>query len=159
MLIQRRPGASTISTCGSLAARSAARAAASAACARAERRPNGERGRLGMAATERIVGQRHRGIHSTRRARFPLLGRKRWLRERRELRYPALPHSWTHPEGWRDWPNETPPTCPARKRREKVAIPSGSKTTAWEMRCRVSGISDSLAAPPGEGRKDRCRQM
>ena len=47
----------------------------------------------------------------------------------------ALPllHSSTHPEGWRDWPYETPPTISVA-RRETVAIPSGSKTTAWEMR-------------------------
>src|SRR4051812_18668064 len=155
MLIQRRPGASTISTCGS-STRSAARAAAAAAVARAERRPKGERGRLGMARTERIIRRRHRADHSTSAARFRHPGRISWLRARRELRYPCLPHSWTHPEGWRDWPYETPPTCPARKRREKVAIPSGSKTTAWEMRCRVSGISEPRRRTrPGEEEEEQ----
>src|SRR6266545_5932833 len=40
----------------------------------------------------------------------------------------------THPEGWRDWPYETPPTA----LRGTVAIPSGTKTNAWEMRLRAS---------------------
>ena len=30
---------------------------------------------------------------------------------RREVRYASRSHSCTHPEGWRDWPYETPPTC------------------------------------------------
>src|ERR671914_2733482 len=93
-----------ISTRGSS---SAGRCSAAAERARAERRPNGERGRLGM--TERVLGRRHR----------------------REI-VCCPPHSSTHPEGWRDWPYETPPTIP--RKRETVAIPSGSKTTAWEMR-------------------------
>src|SRR5215207_4674024 len=117
MLIQRRPGASTISTRGS--SRSGMR---SAARDRAERRPKGDRGRLGMARTERFVGRRrHHGRDSTRPPVFP---------GHPLLRFPT--HSSTHPEGWRDWPCEAPPTI--SRKRETVAIPSGSKTTAWEMR-------------------------
>src|SRR5918992_3201165 len=107
-----------ISTRGSS---SAGRCSAAAERARAERRPNGERGRLGM--TERVLGRRHR----------------------REI-VCCPPHSSTHPEGWRDWPYETPPTIP--RKRETVAIPSGSKTTAWEMRRR--GVSRSLRRTQAE---------
>src|SRR4051794_18510383 len=42
------------------------------------------------------------------------------------IRYAFRSHSWTHPEGWRDWPNETPPTCSRSHAGKKVAIPSGS---------------------------------
>jgi hypothetical protein len=28
----------------------------------------------------------------------------------------ALRHSWTHPEGWRDWPYETPATTVTSQR-------------------------------------------
>src|SRR5215208_5982284 len=67
MLIQRRPGASTISTRGS--SRSGAR---SATRDRAARRPKGDRGRLGMARTERLVGRRqHHVKDSTRPADLP----------------------------------------------------------------------------------------
>src|SRR4051794_8508622 len=159
MLIQRRPGASTISTCGS-STRSAARAAAAAARARAERRPNGERGRLGMARTERIVRRRHRGIHSTQRARIPLRSRKQWLAGRRVLRYPALPHGWTHPEGWRDWPYETPPTCPGAR-----APGEGGNS----IRLQDDGLGDAVQGfrylrllrrtARAKEEKDRCRQM
>src|SRR3954447_25781786 len=113
MWIQRRPGGSTRSTRGS-SARSGAR---SAALAR-ERRPNGLRGRLGMGATERLVGRRHNARDSTPVRFFRYLYRR------------------THQEGWRDWPDEAPPTLPVA-RREKVAIPTGSKTMAWEMRRRA----------------------
>src|SRR3954468_24834658 len=40
------------------------------------------------------------------------------------LRFPI--HSWTHPEGGRDWPCEPPPTCSRSHAEKKVAIPSGS---------------------------------
>src|SRR6188472_3690592 len=126
MWIQRRPGDSTSSTRGS-SARSGAR---SAALAR-ERRPNGLRGRLGMIATERLVGRRHRAKDST-----PV----------RNFRYR---YGRTHQEGWRDWPDEAPPTLPVA-RREKVAIPTGSKTMAWEMRRRATG---SPNPPPQPGRR------
>src|SRR5262249_27490574 len=80
-----------------------------------ERRPKGLRGRLGIPVTERLVGRRHQASNSIGRGQvFATLSR---------------PHSWTHPEGWRDWPYETPPTCPV-KSRDKVAIPSGSKTNS-----------------------------
>src|ERR671914_2558596 len=137
MLIQRRPGASTISTRGSSAG-------AISACerARAERRPKGERGRLGMAATERIVGRWHQKrfyaaySHSQARA-SGLISCAPWYRSK----------AATHPEGWRDWPYEAPPTIP--RKRETVAIPSGSKTTAWEMRRRAPPRTP--AAAPGGG--------
>ena len=61
----------------------------------------------------------------------------------------------THPEGWRDWPCETPPTIP--RKRETVAIPSGSKTTAWEMRRR--GIARTFAANTQAEVQIHCRQM
>src|SRR3954454_21275927 len=114
MLIQRRPGVSMISTRGS--SRSAGRASRRE---RAERRPNGLLGRLGMARTEGIVGRRHDGQRFYAPPETPLT---------------CLPYSSAHPEGWRDWPNEAPPTIPPQARRETVAIPTGSKTTAWEMR-------------------------
>src|SRR5665648_116196 len=66
---------------------------------RPERRRRGF-GRLGM-GTSRLVGH-HRG---SLLARFYL---------RRPLSSRA--HSWTHQEGWRDWPYETPPTIRLRKR-------------------------------------------
>src|SRR3954447_11853525 len=119
MWIQRRPGGSTRSTRGS-SARSGAR---SAALAR-ERRPNGLRGRLGMGATERLVGRRHNA------------------RDSRPVRFFRYLYGRTHQEGWRDWPDETPPTLPVA-RREKVAITPGSKTMAWEMR----GKGNRLAEP------------
>src|ERR1700726_293169 len=43
--------------------------------------------------------------------------------------YTAALHSSTHPEGWRDWPYETPATS----RKGTVPIPSGSNYKAWEM--------------------------
>ena len=128
MLIQRRPGASTISTRGS--SRSGVR---SAARDRAERRPKGERGRLGMARTERLVGRRHHGIRFYAPGRYPA----------RRLRcYDSPAHSSTHPEGWRDWPVETPPTI--SRERETVAIPSGSKR--WPGRC-GQGIASTKPPP------------
>src|SRR3954468_22711625 len=57
MLIQRRPGASTISTRGS------SESGVASTTAR-ERRPNGLRGRLGMPETERLVGRRHKAPNS-----------------------------------------------------------------------------------------------
>src|SRR4051795_1241765 len=92
MLIQRRPGVSMISTRGS--SRSGLRASR-AARARAERRPNGLLGRLGMARTEGIVGRRHHTGRFYDPPKTPLT---------------LMTHSSTHPEGWRDWPYEAPPT-------------------------------------------------
>src|SRR5215470_17797371 len=91
MLIQRRPGVSMSSTRGS--SRSGLRA--SSERARAARRPNGLLGRLGMARTEGIVGRRHDGGRFYAPPETPLT---------------SGPHSSTHPEGWRDWPYEAPPT-------------------------------------------------
>src|SRR3954454_4651654 len=54
-------------------------------------------------------------------------------------------HSWTHPEGGRDWPCEPPPTCSRSHAGKKVAIPSGSNETAWEMRL---GSPRCSAEPP-----------
>ena len=93
MLIQRRPRASTISTRGSV------RSGALSTTARV-RRPNGLRGRLGMPETERLVGRRHQARNCICRGQV--------------FRYAFRLHSWTHPEGWRDWPYETPPTWPGR---------------------------------------------
>src|SRR3954462_13956991 len=138
MLIQRRPGDSTISTRGSV------RSGGTSAAAR-ERRPNGLRGRLGTARTERLVGRGGHAGHSTPPADPP-------LRPADSLLFPT--HSWTHPEGWRDWPYETPPTLPVA-RREKVAIPTGSKTNG--LGDAVQGlpgrtrVSDPSAAHPGGG--------
>src|SRR6187200_3717899 len=89
MLIQRRPGVSMISTRGS------SRSGGRASRARAERRPNGLLGRLGMARTERIVDRRGHGWRFYAPPETPLT---------------CLAHSSTHPEGWRDWPYEAPPT-------------------------------------------------
>jgi threonine synthase len=58
-------------------------------------------------------------------------------------------HSWTHQEGWREWPDETPPTIPTVRAAETVAIPTGSKTTAWEMR----GVRFSRPPRTPPGRK------
>src|SRR3954469_24704699 len=137
MLIQRRPGDSTRSTRGS-SARSGAR---SAALAR-ERRPNGLRGRLGMGATERLVGRRHQVKDST------------------PVRFFRYLYGRTHQEGWRDWPDEAPPTLPVA-RREKVATPTGSMTTVWEMRrrARPRGLRRTT---PGGGRRThagRCPEV
>src|SRR5918912_877825 len=60
-----------------------------------------------------------------------------------------IPSERTHPEGWRDWPCEAPPTLSPHSRRKKVAIPSGSKTTAWEMRRRARASRTSVADPGG----------
>src|SRR4029077_2424261 len=103
MLIHRSPGNSMISTCGS------SWAGATSGARTRVRRPNGERGRLGI--TEGVLADRHRLTDSTRDT--------------------VSTHSSTHPEGWRDWPYEAPPTI--SRKRETVAIPSGSKTTAGEM--------------------------
>jgi len=127
-------GASTISTRGS--SRSGVR---SAVRDRAERRPKGDRGRLGMARTERLVGGRRHDSEILRARPFSLAGRLLGFRAQ----------SSKHPEGWRDWPIETPPTIP--RKRETVAIPSGSKTTAWEMRSRRRTREASLAYSTGGG--------
>src|SRR5215208_5764259 len=139
MLIQRRPGASTISTRGS--SRSGVR---SAARDRAARRPKGDRGRLGMARTERLVGRRHHHIRILRVLPISLVRRRdRLLRSR--------PHSSTHPEGWRDWPVDTPPTI--SRKRETVAIPSGSND--WPGRCgQASPSLDASATHPAGGFPD-----
>src|SRR3954447_13407662 len=113
MWIQRSPGASTIS------ARASSRSGWAAtvwARERTMRRPILGLGRLGMARTEWIVGRRHRP---------------------RDLTVGCSAHSSTHPEGGRDWPYEPPPTIPPPGA-ETVAIPTGSKTMAWEMRGRAS---------------------
>src|ERR1700754_4535632 len=61
-----------------------------------------------------------------------ILSRERELPLRNPLRFRI--HSWTHPEGGRDWPFEPPPTCSRSHAEKKVAIPSGSNEKAWEMR-------------------------
>src|SRR3954454_11934750 len=103
MLIQRRPSASTTSTLG--VSGSATRAMPSGR-ERAWRRRGG-RGSLGM--TEGLVdGRDHDAFQSTARAAEPTPQcaglqpqvRLLWFR----------PHSCTRPEGWRDWPDETPAT-------------------------------------------------
>src|SRR5215217_1876470 len=67
MLIQRRLGASTVSTPDS----SSSGTRESAARVRAPRRPNGLLGRLGMAETERVVGRKqHHALNSTRTPEF-----------------------------------------------------------------------------------------
>src|SRR5215472_7683360 len=48
---------------------------------------------------------------------------------RRSARVYCRSHSSTHPEGWREWPYETPATS----RKGTVPIPSGSNYKAWEM--------------------------
>src|SRR3954454_2895601 len=126
MLIQRRPGEETISTRGSV------RSGAASAVAR-PRRPNGLRGRLGIAGTERIVGgQRHAGDCTSLLRKFATL--------------PT--HSWTHPEGGRDWPYEPPPTCSRSHAGKKVAIPSGSNQESLGDAVGVSPVHLAELEPP-----------
>jgi hypothetical protein len=116
----------------------------SAAARRDDRRAAG---RLGIARTERLVGRRHHagfycGVEDS-------------------LRLPI--HSWTHPEGWRDWPYETPPTFPVA-RREKVAIPSGSKTKGLGDAVQGSPVDLELEPPPhnpggGQDNAGRCPEV
>src|SRR3954470_10768730 len=108
MWIQRSPGASTISARASWG--SGGRASPRD---RAERRPILGLGRFGMAGTERILERGHRAS---------------------DLTIGCGPHSSTHPEGWREWPDETPPTIPVS------ALGNGGNSNrlqddmAWEMR-------------------------
>src|SRR5215211_4017501 len=151
MLIQRSPGASTISTRAS--SRSGVRA--SAPRARDARRPNGLLGRLGMPATERVVGgERHHPVNSTRTAEFRQ--RSITFEERRSVRYRCPPHSSSHQEGWRDWPYETPPTIRSRERPGTVAIPSGSKRRPG--RC-GEGLRRVVALSADSGRREDNREM
>src|SRR6185437_2390036 len=140
MLIQRRPGVSTISTRGS--SRSGRRAS-KAARARAERRPNGLLGRLGMARTERIVDRRRHGWRFYAPPETPLT---------------CWTHSSTHPEGWRDWPYEAPPTI----------SPATAGNGGNSNRLQDDSLGDAVsgprqrrlfaAAPPGGEVPERCPQ-
>src|SRR4051794_33296159 len=82
MFIQRRPGFSTISARGS-----SSRGASTTSAGR-RRRPMRGFGRLGM--TRRLLGYRQHG---------PTI-------------LPGKLVGESHQEGWRDWPDETPPTGP-----------------------------------------------
>src|SRR4051794_7230487 len=118
MLIQRSPGDSTISTRGSVRS-------GGASAAERDRRPNGLRGRLGTARTERLVGRGHHAGHCNppggAAPRTPCIsgglpppGAPAFTRRTDSLLFAS--HSCTHPEGWRDWPYETPPTLPVARR-------------------------------------------
>src|SRR5215207_8163669 len=114
MWIQRSPGASTVSARASWGS-----GGASTPRERVPRRPILGLGRFGMTRTERIVGRGHRPP---------------------DLTIGCGSHSSTHPEGWREWPYETPPTIPSSAT-ETVAIPTGSKT---------NGLGDAvMGTPPG----------
>src|SRR5436190_11845813 len=101
MLIHRRPEASTISTRG-VAGSGANGTTAPRARAALRSRGLGSEG----IGTERVVGQRHTGFASKDSVPLAI--------------FPG--HSWTHPEGWRDWPDETPAT-PVAVTDGKVPIP------------------------------------
>ncbi len=86
----------------------------------------------GVGEAERLARCRRaaRGAHewgSSRRPATP--GRRRRYPSARPSPSAFVPvrllncraHSWTHPEGWRDWPNETPATTLSHER--KVPIP------------------------------------
>src|SRR4051812_18458815 len=140
MLIQRRPGVSMISTRGS--SRSGLRASR-AARARAERRPNGLLGRLGMARTEGIVARRHHGRRFYAAPETPLT---------------SLAHSSTHPEGWRDWPYEAPPTIPpatAGNGGNSNRLQDDSLGDAVEVG--FASVAPRRSTPGGEV-PERCRQ-
>src|SRR5215203_2599462 len=114
MWIQRSPGASTISARASWGSGGEV-----SARDRAERRPILGLGRFGMARTERILERGHRPS---------------------DLTIGCRSHSSTHPEGWREWPDEAPPTTPSSAT-GTVAIPTGSKT---------NGLGDAvMCTPPG----------
>src|SRR4051794_2046538 len=96
MLIQRRPSASMISWRGASGSGGAA-----TACPRTRAaRPKRGFGRLGI-RTERGVRGRRGQIRRHRGPLIPPPG---------DRLIPCKAHSWTHPEGWRDWPDETPAT-------------------------------------------------
>src|SRR3954451_24271473 len=104
MLIQRRPSASTTSTFGVSGSTTCAMPSARE---RAARRRGG-RGSLGMATEGLVDGRDHNVIKSIGRhggGRPP----QAYLQPQERLLV-FRPHSCTRPEGWRDWPDETPAT-------------------------------------------------
>src|ERR1700750_3343174 len=107
MLIQRRPSDSTMSTFG---------VSGSTACAipsareRAARRRGG-RGSLGIATEGAVDGGDHDNTQSTGRHGGDAALRRGLRPPDRLLEFRA--HSCTRPEGWRDWPDETPATSRA----------------------------------------------
>src|SRR3954447_21705926 len=114
MLIQRRPLASTVSTFGVWGCSGGPEVTV-------PRAPRRRRGRFGM-RTSRLVGHHD----APRKKSIPA---STFLQI---VRYPADGHSWTHPEGWRDWPFE----APATPRKGKVPIP---------VRCGGGAFPGSLA--------------
>src|SRR4051812_22081474 len=92
MLIHRRPSASMVSTFG---VSGGGGVATTSPRVRVQRRSLGF-GTLGMGTSGLVASHR-----SEKKFTFGGPGKS-----------PA-PHSWTHPEGWRDWPYEAP--APPRK--------------------------------------------
>jgi hypothetical protein len=136
MLIQRRPATRR--------SRRAARALRGGSAAARARRPNGLRGRLGIARTERLVGRRHQARNCTSSGRgFATLSDHIAGRIQRgggtgpmKPRQPARSHAGTR------WQFHQAPT-----------------TKAWEMRWGSPVLRPiSSAARPGGG-TDQCRQM
>src|SRR3954469_23244789 len=140
MLIHRRPLASTVSTFG-------VSGCSGGLVVTVPRAPRRRRGRFGM-RTSRLVGH-----NLAPRRSIPL------STSISVSRYPAERHSWTHPEGWRDWPDE----APATPRKGKVPIPvrcgggapraSRHRTgggfipmSAQKLRCRECGTDYALEA-------------
>src|SRR3954449_347356 len=121
MLIQRRPGASTISTRGS------SESGVASTTAR-ERRPNGLRGRLGMPETERLVGRRHQA--------WKFIGPGQVFATLTDYIAGRIQR------GGGTGPMKPRQPGPVTSR-DKVAIPSGSKT---------NGLGDAVQGFPGFSR-------
>src|SRR6201992_3337093 len=89
--------------------------------------------RLGTSACSRssIASRRARGsdeaVVMRRRGRYRIASALHRSRRHADILFAR--HSSTHPEGWRDWPYETPATS----RKGTVPNPSGSNYKAWEM--------------------------
>src|SRR3954467_671103 len=139
MLIQRRPPDSVSSTFGV--------SGCSGGRTTAPRAPRRRRGRFGMGTSRLVRHRRWPSCPPPPEPPFqPLCSR---------------PHSWTHPEGWRDWPNE----APATSRKGKVPIPVrcgggvpsrnlaprrpaevSIRMAAEELKCRECGATYALEA-------------
>src|SRR3954454_25370116 len=108
MLIQRSAWPSrTSSTISTLGASGSGGRAETAPRDRAVRRRRGL-GRFGT-GTSGLVAQ-HVWLHNAVYRRIGPFRRRR-LPTRRGWMVWWARHSWTHPEGWRDWPDETPATA------------------------------------------------
>src|SRR5476649_2740825 len=90
--------------------------------------------RLSASATGASVATMRSTAASLRLSLTPLLHRARrgvtTLAQAARASLYFRAHSWTHPEGWRDWPYETPATI--SRERERCQFHQ-APTKAWEM--------------------------